>query len=274
MSVRARHAGVAIAGLVLFALANAVPAAQPLTNVLNAVRIDQKLDAQIPLDLQFRDENGREVRLGDYFGERPVVLIMAYYECPMLCTLVLNGAVKAFNVINLKMGRDFDVITVSIDPGETPALAAEKKATYVKEYRRKGAKDGWHFLTGDDEPIRQLTDAVGFRYLYDPDLDQYAHASVIMVATPDGRLSKYFYGVDYSGRDVRLGLVDAADRRIGSPVDQLLLLCYHYDPTTGKYGVAIMNVLRLGGGLTVAALAAFGFFSLRQERRRKARESS
>jgi len=260
---------VAAASLVseLTATAIAAPTSQLPTNYLDSATIEQKLDAQIPLDMTFRDETGKAVRLGDYFGKRPVVLVMAYYECPMLCTLVLNGLVKALNVVNLDMGSDYDVITVSFDPGETPKLAAAKKATYVKEYRGKGAREGWHFLTGDPEPIAALTDAIGFRYAYDPVQDQYAHASGIMVATPDGRLSKYFYGVEYSGRDLRLGLVDAAERRIGSPVDQILLWCYHYDPTTGKYGVAIMNVIRLAGGATVLALAVFGIQSLRRERR-------
>lgn len=237
------------------------------TNILSGAHLDQKLDAQIPLDLPFRDEAGRDVHLQDYFGKRPVILVMAYYECPMLCTMVLNGLVKALNVINLRMGEDYDVVTVSFDPGETPALAAAKKKSYMSEYRHQGAAEGWHFLTGDPEPIRQLTDAIGFHYVYDPAIDQYAHASGIMVATPDGRLSKYFYGIEYSGRDLRLGLVDASQRRIGSAVDVLLLWCYHYDPVTGRYGLAIMNALRAAGALTVLALAGFGARALRRERR-------
>jgi protein SCO1/2 len=254
--------------LILLSIAPGAHAQQPVgTNILTGARIDQKLDAQIPLDLPFRDEDGRDVRLQDYFGKRPVVLVMAYYECPMLCTMVLNGLVKALNVVNLRMGEDYDVITVSFDPGETPALATAKKKAYMAEYRHPGAAKGWHFLTGDAEPIRQLTEAVGFHYVYDPAIDQYAHASGIMVATPDGRLSKYFYGIEYSGRDLRLGLVDASQRRIGSMVDVVLLWCYHYDPVTGRYGWAIMRALRAAGALTVLALAGFGTRALYRERR-------
>lgn len=257
-------AGALVGLLGASALAQGLGPAQAL---LDASRIDQKLDAQIPLDLGFKDEAGRDVHLQDYFGQRPVVLVMAYYECPMLCTLVLNGLVRALNVVNLDMGKDFDVVTVSFDPGETPDLAAAKKASYVSQYRRTGAEEGWHFLTGSEDSIRRLTDAVGFRYAYDAKRDEYAHASAIMVATPDGKLSKYFYGVEYSGRDLRLGLVDASERRIGSAVDFVLLWCYHYDPLTGKYGLAIIRAVRVAGALTVLALAGFVIRALRQDRR-------
>lgn len=257
-------AGALVGLLGASALAQGLGPAQAL---LDASRIDQKLDAQIPLDLEFKDEAGRDVHLQDYFGQRPVVLVMAYYECPMLCTLVLNGLVRALNVVNLDMGKDFDVVTVSFDPGETPDLAAAKKASYVSQYRRTGAEEGWHFLTGSEDSIRRLTDAVGFRYAYDAKRDEYAHASAIMVATPDGKLSKYFYGVEYSGRDLRLGLVDASERRIGSAVDFVLLWCYHYDPLTGKYGLAIIRAVRVAGALTVLALAGFVIRALRQDRR-------
>lgn len=238
-----------------------------MPKILNEASIEQKLGAKLPLELAFKDEAGRDVQLKDYFGKHPVVLVMAYYECPMLCTLVLNGVVKALNVLNLRMAQDYEVVTVSFDPGETPALAAAKKATYVQEYHGEGAEQGWHFLTGGQDAIVALADAVGFRYSYDPKTDEYAHASGIMVATPDGRLSKYFYGVEYSGRDLRLGLVDAADKRIGTAVDQIMLWCYQYDPLTGRYGLAIMSALRLVALMTVAAVGAFMIRSLRQERR-------
>ena len=194
-----------------------------MPKILNEASIEQKLGAKLPLELAFKDEAGRDVQLKDYFGKHPVVLVMAYYECPMLCTLVLNGVVKALNVLNLRMAQDYEVVTVSFDPGETPALAAAKKATYVQEYHGEGAEQGWHFLTGGQDAIVALADAVGFRYSYDPKTDEYAHASGIMVATPDGRLSKYFYGVEYSGRDLRLGLVDAADRHSRRPDHALVL---------------------------------------------------
>ncbi|MDA0577373.1 MAG: SCO family protein [Verrucomicrobia bacterium] len=238
-----------------------------MPKILNEASIEQKLGAKLPLELAFKDEAGRDVQLKDYFGKHPVVLVMAYYECPMLCTLVLNGVVKALNVLNLRMAQDYEVVTVSFDPGETPALAAAKKATYVQEYHGEGAEQGWHFLTGGQDAIVALADAVGFRYSYDPKTDEYAHASGIMVATPDGRLSKYFYGVEYSGRDLRLGLVDAADKRIGTAVDQIMLWCYHYDPLTGRYGLAIISALRLVALMTVVAVGAFMIRSLRQERR-------
>ncbi|MCE9613487.1 MAG: SCO family protein [Lentisphaerae bacterium] len=255
----------AIAGLV--GAASMARAAEPGTNILSEARIEQQLGAQLPLELEFQDEANRTVRLGSFFGEKPVVLVMAYYKCPMLCTMVLNGLVKALNVVDLKMGEDYDVVTVSINPDETPELAAAKKASYVKEYRREGAAAGWHFLTGKPEAIRRLTQAVGFHYQFDPESGTYAHASGIMVATPAGVLSKYFYGIEYSGRDLRLGLVDASERRIGTPVDQVLLWCFHYDPVTGKYGVAIMRGLRAAALLTVLALATFMVRTLRGERR-------
>lgn len=241
-------------------------AAQTLTNVLQEARIEQRLNNQIPLELPFVDETGREVRLGDYFRDRPVVLVMAYYKCPMLCTLVLNGMVKALNDVELVMGRDFDVLTVSFDPRETPELAAKKKETYLKEYRREGGAEGWHFLTGGAAAISRLTEAVGFGYVYDAEVDQFAHGSGIMVATPAGRLSKYFYGIAFNPRDVRLGLVDASERRIGTAVDQLLLLCFHYNPVTGKYGVAIMRALQAAGAATVLAIGALLALALRRDR--------
>jgi protein SCO1/2 len=247
------------------ALGQDLPAGAPPVS-LSKVGIDQKLDSQVPLDLQFFDENGKTVRLGDFFGQKPVVLSLVYYECPMLCTLVLNGMVRAFRTLSFNVGDDFEVVTVSFNPRETPALAAAKKAVYLKEYGRPGAGRGWHFLTGREDQIKQLTDAVGYRYVYDPKTGQYAHATGIMVLTPKGRVARYFYGIEYSPRDLRLGLIEATNNRIGSPVDQILLYCVHYDPTTGKYGLVIMNVIRLVGAATVLLIGGFIAVMLLRER--------
>ncbi len=238
--------------------------AQPVR--LKDVRIDQKLNAQLPLDLVFRDESGQSVKLGRYFHGKPVVLSLAYYECPMLCTVVLNGLGRTLKAVPFDMGKDFEVVTVSINPKETPALAAAKKATHIDNYHRPGAAEGWHFLTGDEPSIKALADAVGFRYTYDPATGQYAHAAGIMIATPEGKLARYFYGVEFPARDVKFGLMEAASNRIGSPVDQILLFCYHYDASVGKYTTGVMTVLRAAGIATVLALLVFGFVSLRRER--------
>ena len=233
-----------------------------LPKALSNVGLEQKLDQQLPLDLVFRDESGQEVKLGQYFGQKPVVLALVYYDCPMLCTQVLNGMVTSFRVLPFQVGKEFDVVTVSFDPRENSELAARKKKVYVNylpEKLRPAATNGWHFLTGDQANIAKLTDAVGFRYYYDETTRQFAHASGIMVATPHGKLSRYFYGVEYSARDLRLGLIESSAEKIGSPVDQLLLYCYHYDPATGKYGAAVMKIMRIAGVLTVLALVAMLF---------------
>ena len=241
---------------------------QPLDlKMLDQIGIDQNLDEQIPLDLSFFDAEGNEVTLGDYLGERPALLTLVYYECPMLCTQVLNGLTRSLRVLSFDVGKEFDVITVSIDPGETPALAAAKKREYAKRYGRVSARHGWHFLTGRQDQIERLAQAVGFRYQYDPETDLYLHASGIMLLTPEGKLARYFYGVDYAPKDVRLGLIEASQNKIGSPVDQLLLLCYQYDPSTGRYGLVIMNSVRIAGGLTVVTIGSFIVFMLRRERR-------
>jgi protein SCO1/2 len=229
-----------------------------LPTALREVRIEQKLDQQLPLDLVFRDESGQPVRLGQYFGQKPVVLAFVYYDCPMLCTQVLNAMVTSFRVLPFEIGKDYDVVTVSFDPRETNTLATAKKQVYMKylpERMRAGANSGWHFLTGDQPSITHLTDAVGFHYRYDEATKQFAHASGIMVTTPQGKLSRYFYGVDYPARDLRLGLIESSENKIGSPVEQLLLYCYHYDPATGRYGVAIMKVMRIAGVATLLGLA-------------------
>jgi protein SCO1/2 len=235
--------------------------------VLKQVGIDQRLNNQIPLDLTFRDESGREVKLGEYFrGDKPVVLTLVYYECPMLCNQVLNGVVGTFEAMTFTPGKEFEVVTVSFDPREGPELAAKKKETYLKRYRREGAGAGWHFLTGDKDSIARLSDSVGFRYVWDEESKQFAHASAIMVATPQGRLSHYFYGIDYSPKDLRLALVEASEGRIGSPVDTLILYCYHYDPATGRFA-PVMAVLRAAGVLTVIGLAALLYCLTRRARR-------
>jgi protein SCO1 len=245
-------------------------APQTPAEVLERVGFDQDLGAQIPLDARFVDDAGRPVALSDLVAKRPVVLAFVYYECPMLCTLVLNGLVRALRAIDLEAGRDFDVVAVGIDPDETPALAAAKKATYVETYGREGSDAGWHFLTGEEAQIRRVADAAGFRYVYLPDKDQYAHASGILVLTPQGVAARYFYGVEFPPRDLRLGLVEASGGRVGSAVDQVLLFCFHYDPTTGRYGFAIMSTLRLLGVGIVVALVLFILLSIRRERRRRA----
>ena len=256
-------------GAVILPLLMALQAhAQSYTEDLQQrIGIDQKLGDQLPLDLRFVDSEGNTVHLRDYFGEKPIILSLVYFDCPMLCTQVINSLLRAMNVLSFGAGTEFDVLTISIDPGETPELAKAKKIEYLKNYRGREGSTGWHFLTGDQQQIEQLAAAVGFRYEYDEPTDQYIHASGIMVLTPDGKLARYFYGIDYPPRDLRWGLVEAADGAIGNPVDQLLLLCYSYDPMTGKYGLYIRHSLRIGGLATVLALGSFIFVMLRRERR-------
>jgi len=222
--------------------------------LLKQVGIDQKLNQSIPLNLTFRDENGQTVELAQFFGQKPVILTLVYYNCPMLCTQVLNGVESGLKELPTDIGKQFEVVTVSIDPAESHVLAKVKQEMYVGMYGRPGAAQGWHFLTGDEPQIKQLADAVGFRYAYDPDTKQFAHASAIMLLTPQGKISRYFYGIQYPSRDLRLGLVEASEGKIGTPVDQVLLFCYHYDPATGKYGLLISHVIQAGGALTVLIL--------------------
>jgi protein SCO1/2 len=233
--------------------------------LLKEVGIDQKLDGTVPLNLVFRDEHGNSVELAQLFAGKPVVLTLVYYNCPMLCTQVLNALDRSMEGMPLEIGKDFNVVTVSIDPTDRPAMADAKHAMYAGMYRRPGAQYGWHFLTGDESQIKQLADAVGFRYAYDPDSKQYAHASGIMVLTPEGKISRYFYGVVYPERDLRLGLVEASQGKIGSVTDQVLLYCYHYDPHTGKYGLLISRALQLGGMATVLIGGIFLIFLFRGE---------
>jgi len=219
-----------------------------LPGALAGVGIDQKLNQQLPLDVNLRDEFGRDVKLRDYFKSgKPVLLAPVYYRCPMLCTQILNGVAGALKAVSLLPGQDFEVVAVSFDPKDTAELAAAKKQAYLKRYGRPNTANGWHLLTGDEANVKELMDAIGYHYRYEPKTDQYAHASGIMLATPEGRLSRYFYGIEYSPRDVRLGLVEASQNKIGNPVDQILLFCFHYDPATGKYGAVAMNIVRAAG---------------------------
>jgi protein SCO1 len=258
---------------VLWACAGLAPAqiyGPPQTQVyapsrlLQKVGINQKMGAQIPLDLPFVDESGKDVTLRQYFG-RPVILALVYYQCPSLCNMVLNGVLRSIKQLDLTAGNDYEVIAVSFDPRETPEMAAAKKQTYLRDYKRQGAEQGWHFLTGPETSSKALADSVGFRYVYDALTNQYAHSSAIMVLTPAGRIDRYFYGIDYPARDVRLGLVEASNERIGTPTDQVLLYCFHYDPTTGKYALVVMNVLRLAGLMTVFVLGTFMIVMFRRE---------
>jgi protein SCO1 len=243
-----------------WALGAAAPATAPNANklptVLRDVGIDQKLNHQIPLDLVFREETGNAVMLRQYFGQKPVVLALVYYDCPMLCTLVLNGLLHSLKDLTFTAGQEFEVVTVSFDPTEKTSLAAAKKAIYVGLYGRPGAVKGWHFLTGDESSIRQLAQSVGFRYNYDVTTRQYVHATGIMVLTPQGRLARYFYGIQYPAGNLRKGLVEASQGTIGSPVDELLLYCSQYDPGTGKYSVIISRVLKLAAAITALSLGA------------------
>lgn len=230
------------------------------------VSIQQKLDAQLPLDLMFRDESGRVMRLRDAFRGRPVLLNFMYYRCPMLCSMVMEGLSSTLTELKFDVGKDFDVITVSIDPRDTPAAAAAKKEKYIKRYGRFDAASGWHFLTGNESAIRKLTDAAGFQFAYDMQHDQFAHGTVLIVTTATGRVSRYLYGFEYRPRDVRLALVEASAGKIGNATDQILLLCYHYDPATGKYSRSAMNVMRAGGLATVFCIGGYIVIMVRKER--------
>jgi protein SCO1/2 len=244
--------------------------AQQITTpaILGKVGITQNLNTQIPPDLTFRDEDGKSVRIGDYFGKKPIVFSLVYFDCPALCTEVLNGELRTMRAISLNLGKDFEAVTVSFEPKDTPALAKAKRDVYAGEYDRPGAVDHWHFLTGDQASIDALTNVVGFHYAYDSSIRQYAHAAAILVLTPDGRIDRYFYGVQYPARDFRLGLVEASEGKIGTVTDHALLYCYQYDPMTGKYGLIVMNVLRAAGGLTVLLLGLFMTVMFLRERKR------
>jgi protein SCO1/2 len=233
---------------------------------LREIGFDQNIDQTIPLDTVLRDETGRTVRVGNYFGSRPVVLLFAYYDCPMLCTQVINGLSSALGVLSLDPGKDFEIVTVSFDPRDTPATASAKKTVYLERYTKPGAAAAWHFLTGDQGAIDRLTKAAGFRYVWDRETKQFAHPTGVIVLTPDGRLARYLFGIEYGPRDLRFAIVEASAGRVGNAVDSLLLYCYHYDPMTGRYGLVVMRALRLAGAGTVLALGAFILIMVRRER--------
>jgi protein SCO1/2 len=233
---------------------------------LREIGFDQNLDKQVPLDTEFQDEAGHTVKLGDYFGKRPVVMVFAYYNCPMLCTMVINGLASALDVLSLEPGKDFEIVTVSFDPRDTPATASAKKAAYILRYKKPNASASWHFLTGKQASIDRLTKAAGFRYVWDKDTQQFAHPTGVIVLTPDGRLARYLFGVEYGPRDLRYGIIEASNGKVGTPVDSLLLYCYHYDPLTGRYALGIMRAIRIAGAGTVLALGAFIVVMVRREK--------
>jgi len=240
--------------------------ASALPAPLREIGFDQKIDEKLPLDATFFDEQGRTVRLGDYFGHRPVVLLFAYYDCPMLCTQVINGLASALGVLSLEPGKDFEIVTISFDPRDTPASASSKKAGYIERYHKPGAAAAWHFLTGRQPSIDRVTKAAGFRYVWDAQTGQFAHPTGVIVATPDGRLARYLFGIEYGPRDLRFAIVEASAGRVGTVVDSLLLYCYHYNPMTGGYGLVVMRALRLAGVGTVLALGSFILVMVRRER--------
>ena len=234
--------------------------------VLNQIDFEQRLNEQVPLDAVFTDEDGKQVQLTQYFGKRPVILVMVFYECPMLCTEILNGTLRMMQEMAFTAGQEYEVVTISIDPREGPVEAMGKKSQYMRRYNREGTWGSWHFLTGKDDEIHRVADAIGYKYFYDEETAQYVHASGITVLTPTGRVSRYFYGVQYDAGDVRLGLVEASANKIGSPVDKLLLFCYHYDPSSGKYNVAVMSFVRVFGVFTVLAMIGGFFMLMRRDR--------
>ena len=262
----------AVRPLTLAALLLLFPGTPPATaqytrpEIFRDIGIEQRLDAQAPLDLPFRDETGQPVMLRQYFGKRPVLLVLAYFNCPMLCPMVLDGMVKSLGDVHLTPGKDFEIVVLDFNPSESPQLAAAKKAQYVAQYGRPETATGWHFLTGEDPSILPVAKAVGFHYVYDPSSKQYAHATAIMILTPQGKVSRYFFGVQYLARDVRLGLVEASGNKIGSRADQVLLYCLHYDPSTGRYGVLIMRLIRIAGTITALAIGTALFIFFRRER--------
>ena len=273
MRLRRVHAIGAMVMVFLWA-GSGVASAQLVEQVpeaLEEVGITEHLDAKLPMDLEFRDEDGISVTLGSFFdGERPVILTLNYYRCPMLCGLMLNGLVDGLDQMEWTPGQEFEIVTVSINPLETPALAKEKKQNYIKRYGRPSAMSGWHFLTGNEPEIDRLAETVGFRFVYDPVEKQYAHAAAIFVCTPDGRVARYLYGIEYPPKRLKLGLLEASEGKIGTTLDQLILYCYHYDPTNRRYSPVAMNIMRVGGGATASILAVtLGIFWFREWRRRK-----
>ena len=238
---------------------------------LREVGYDQRIGEQVPLDLAFRDEAGRDVRLGDYFKKKPVILVLAYYHCPMLCDMVLQGVVTTLKPLTFEAGREFDVVVASIDPGETPEMAAEQERDILARYGRAGSAEGFHFLTGPQASIDALTRAVGFRYVYEKERDEYAHPAGLVMLTPEGRVSRYLFGIDFPPRDVRLGLIESNEGKLGSAVDQLLLYCYHYNPAIGRYSTAVFKILRLAAAATLIGLVTLVVMLRRRESRQQPR---
>jgi protein SCO1/2 len=235
---------------------------------LNDVTFHQQLNEQLPLDATFKDENGRTVALGDYFtGKKPVILAFVYYTCPMLCTQIMNGISSALKTLSFEAGQDFDVVLISFDPRDTPAAALEKKRTHLAYWSAQSSAAGWHFLTGEEPTIRRVASKAGFTYKWDEQTQQFAHVSGVLVVTPQGRLARYFYGIEYSPRELRLALVESSEGHIGNAVDEVLLYCFHYDPLSGRYGVVIMNLIRAGGLLTIAFILGIMFLTRRREPR-------
>ncbi len=245
----------------------AVGSSKVMPSVLRGVGIDQRLEHQIPLNLMFRDASGQRVRLGNYFGSKPVILSLVYFNCPMLCTLEEHGLLQALKLLKFTVGKQFNVVTVSFDPHDTPQIAAKKKSLYLRLYGRPAAARGWHFLTGSEASIAALTQAVGFHYKYLPQTRMFAHAVAIMVLTPGGKLAQYFYGIKYPAGHLRLALVEASHDRIGSPVDEMILYCYRYNPSTGKYSVVVLHLLMMGGAATLLMLGGLVFAMIRGGRR-------
>ena len=254
----------------LLVMISTAPAQQAPPKVFTEVGLDQKLGSWVPLDLSFRSEEGRMVPLRSLMTGRPVVLALVYYECPMICTEVLNGMVNSFKHLPLEMGKDYDVITVSINPREQPALASTKKQRYLQSFGRLDVAGSWHFLTGEDAAIKPLAASIGYRYVYDEDSKQFAHPAGLIILTPTGQVARYLYGVEFPPKDLKFALVEASHNTVGSAVDQVLLLCYHYDPMTGKYGLVIMNLIRAGAVITIAFLVGtIAFFGVRDRRKRQ-----
>ncbi len=247
-----------------------VDTTQGLPPALDKVGIEQKLGETLPLDTELKDENGKIVKLGDYFGKRPVILALVYYDCPMLCNQVLNGLTGSLKGMSFEAGKEFDVIALSFDAreNEKPDLARNKKTSYMERYNRPGSENGWHFLTGTEESIKKVTQAAGFSFKWDEKSNQFAHAGGIMVTTSDGKLSRYLYGIDYAPKDLKFALMESGDNKVGGTTEQLLLYCYHYDPSTGKYGLSILRIMRLGGIATVLGLGAMMFVFWRRNKRK------
>ena len=234
--------------------------------IMNEIGFDQRLGESVPLDAEFRDEEGRPVRLGDFFGRKPVVLNLVYFDCPMLCTVSLNGLTSALDVASVTPGQEFELVTISFDPRETPGLASAKKKAYLARYKRPGAGAGWHFLTGDKASIDRVTQAVGFRYAWDKETKQFAHPAGLLVLTPEGKISRYLFGIEYAPKDLRLAIVESGEGKVGGPVDDFLLFCYQYNPLTGRYSASILNLVRSLAVLTVLALGGFVYSMWRREK--------